>query len=205
MCKVASLECNSRGDDCLDANSCAKAPSHSPWSTSPSSRAMHADHPLGRDLLMGRLCPSGFPAVVRTVASLYLMHGSLVSWVSPCWNWGCGLKTTSLYLLLLCGVPRPEASTPLPCRLLHSLPYRGYQDGTPFWHRCIRGVKPGRHPRPVNARGWSMPEVVDLQETPSLALQYFKWIPCSGSHHVDFGQRPRTVRYNFLGKNHSEK
>jgi len=40
-----------------------------PGSTSPSSRAMHADHPLTLDLFMGRLCPSGFPAVMRTAAS----------------------------------------------------------------------------------------------------------------------------------------
>jgi len=46
---------------------------------------MHADHPLGRDPHMGRLCPSGSSAVVRIVASLHLMHGSLVSWVSPYW------------------------------------------------------------------------------------------------------------------------
>jgi len=45
---------------------------------------------------MGRLCPSGFPMVARTAASPHLMHGSLVSWVSPCWNGGCGLETTFL-------------------------------------------------------------------------------------------------------------
>jgi len=50
-----------------------------PWSTLPSLRAMHADHLLGRDLLMGCFCPSGFPAVVRTAASLHLMHRSFVS------------------------------------------------------------------------------------------------------------------------------
>ena len=79
---------------------------------------MHVDYLLGRDLLRGRLCPSGFPAVVRTAASLHLMYRSFVSWVSPFWYWGCGLRTTFLYLLLLSGMPRPEASTPLPCRFL---------------------------------------------------------------------------------------
>ena len=94
-----------------------------PGSSLPSSRAMHANHLLGRDPLMGRLCPSGFPTVVRIVASLHLMHGSLVSWVSSFWYWGCGLKTKFFYLLLLSGVPRPKASMPLLCRLLHGYPY----------------------------------------------------------------------------------
>ena len=103
-----------------------------PGSTSPSSCAMHADHPLGRDLLMGRLCPSGFPPVVRTAVSLHLMHESLVSWVSPCWNWVCGLETTFLYLLLLSGCRGPR-----PPRLHRAasstvIPTRGYQEGTPF-------------------------------------------------------------------------
>jgi len=103
-----------------------------PGSTSPSSRAMHTDHPLGRDPPIGHLCPSGFPTVARTVAFPHLMYGSLVSWVSPYWNWGCGLKTTSLYLLLLFGVLRPKASTPLSCRLLRSYPYPWVSGGNTF-------------------------------------------------------------------------
>ena len=122
----------------------AWVPTHAPilWVTRPgsflpSSRVMHADHPLGRDPLLGRLCPSGFPAVVSTVASLHLMHRSYLSWVSPFWYWGCGLKTTFLYLLLLSGVPSPEASTPLPCRLLlcrllHGYPYPWVSGGNTF-------------------------------------------------------------------------
>jgi len=70
---------------------------------------------------------------------------------------GCGLKTTYLYILLLSEVPRPEASTPLPgrlllCHLLHGYHYPWDQEGTPLWLRPIHGAEPGRHPRPVNAR-----------------------------------------------------
>jgi len=110
-----------------------------PGSSLSSSRAMHADHLLGRDPVMGRLRPSGFPTMVRTTVSLHLMHESLVSWVSPFWYWGCGLKTTFLYLLLLSGVPRPEASMALLCRLLlcrlllcrllHGYPYPWVSEG----------------------------------------------------------------------------
>ena len=118
VCRIALSKCNSRGGDCMGANSCAHSLSHSPWSTLPSSRAIHADHLLGHDLFMGRFCPSGFPTVVCTAASLHLMHRSFVSRVSPFKYWGCGLRTTFLYLLLLYGMSRPEVSTPLPCPLL---------------------------------------------------------------------------------------
>ena len=108
---------------------------------------MHADHLLGRDPLMGRLSPSGFPAVVRIAASLHIMHRSFVSWVSPFWCWGCGLKTTFLYLLLLSGMPRPEASTPLPCRLLLCRLLHGYPWPAKLPERLYY-AKPGRRPRP---------------------------------------------------------
>jgi len=128
VCKAALSKCT-----CAEVT--AWVPTHTPnlrvicpRSTSPSSRSMPANRPLGRDPLMGHLCASGFPAVVCTVASLHLMYGSLLSWVSPFWYWGCGLKTISLYLLLLSGVPRPEASTPLPCRLLPCRLLHGYHD-----------------------------------------------------------------------------
>ena len=55
------------------------------------------------------------------------MNHSLVGSL-PTRNWGCGLKTTFLYLSLLFEVSWPKASTPLLCRLLlcrllHSHPY----------------------------------------------------------------------------------
>ena len=132
--------------------------------------------------------------VVRTVASLHLMHKSLMSWVSPCWNWGCGLETTFLYLSLLSGCrgPRPLSPTvppptmPPPPR--SSLPV-GIKRGHPSGISAFMVLNLG------DTRGQSTPEAVDLKETPTLALQYFQWIPRSGSHHVDFGQCPRTVRY----------
>ena len=86
--------------------------------------------------------------MVRTAASLHLMHESLVSWVSPCWNWGCGLETTFLYLLLLSGCRGPRSPRPHRAPSSTVIPTRGYQEGTPFWHRRIHGAKPGRHPRP---------------------------------------------------------
>jgi len=85
-------------------------------------------------------------------------------------------KTTFLYLLLLSGVLRPEASTPLLCRLLlwclllcrlpHGYPLplgirRGHFPGLPNFPGAFFMLSLG------DARGWSMPEVVDLKETPS--------------------------------------
>jgi len=103
-----------------------------PGSTLPTLRAMHADHLLGRDLPTGRFRPSGFPAVVCTAASLHLMHKSFVSRVSPFWYWGCGLRTTFLYLFTT--VWDAEALTPLPCHLLlccllHDYPYSWVSGG----------------------------------------------------------------------------
>jgi len=66
VCKVILSKCIPRGVT-------AWVPTHAPilWvihprNSLPSSRAMHADRLLGHDPLMGRLCPSGFPTVVRT-------------------------------------------------------------------------------------------------------------------------------------------
>ena len=163
MCKVALSKCTCAGVTAWVLTHAPNLRVIPPGSISPSSRAMHADHPLGRDPPMGCLYPSGFPTVVCTVAFLHLMHGSLVSWVSPCWNRGCGLKTTSLYLSLLSGVPRPEASTPLPCRLLHGYPYPRVLGGNTFLAYktasnaftmlILETPEIGQRPRPVNARG----------------------------------------------------
>jgi len=145
------------GGDCLGADSCAQ--SLSPGSISPSSRAMHADHPLGRDPPMGRLCPSGFPTVVRTATFLHLMHGSLMRWVSPCWNRGCGLKTTSLYLSLLSGVPRPEASIPLPPPPRLSLPEGIRREHLPGLQNSLKRLY---HADPGDAQDRSTPEAGQL-------------------------------------------
>jgi len=84
----------------------------------PSSRTMHANRLLGRDPLMGRLCPGGFPTVVRTcrVSTLYARV--------PC-EWGFSFLVLEVWLenhlsspsITVWG-PRPDASTSLPCRLL---------------------------------------------------------------------------------------
>jgi len=136
---------------------------------------MHADHLLGHDLLMGRFCPSGFPTVVHAAASLHLMHRSFVSRVSPFWYWGCGLRSTFLYLLLLFGMPRPEASTPLPCplllcRLLHGYPCSRVSGGDTSL-ACQNIPNTFIMLSLGNARGWSMPEAVDLKGN--------SFLPCS--------------------------
>jgi len=132
---------------------------------------------------MGRLCPSGFPTVARTAASPHLMHGSLVSWVSPYWNWGCGLEATFLvyHYCVGCRGPRP----PRPYHVASSMvtPTSGYLGGHPS------GIGTFLVPNPGNTRGRSTPEASQL--------------PCllhsapDGSHYVDFGQRPRTGRYRL--------
>jgi len=143
----------------------------------PSSRAMHADHLLGRDLLMGRFCPSGFLAVVRAAASLHLMHRSFVSRVSPFWYSGCGLRTTFLYLLLLSGMPRPEASMPLPCplllcRLLHGYPCPRVSGGDTS-PACQNVPNAFIMLSLGDARGRSTPEVVDLKGNSFLPCNTF--------------------------------
>ena len=108
-------------------------------------------------------------------------------------------------------VPRPEASTPLPCRLLSCRPLHGHSypwvsggasyraaPSTVILTRGHRGVAPpicrrfllraystpeaGQHPRPVNARGLTVSLLISLCPW---------WVPPS----VDLGQRPRTGRY----------
>ena len=78
---------------------------------------MHADHPLGRDPLVGRLCPSGSLTVVHTVASLHPMHGSFVIWASPYLVTGVWLENHLVSSIFYVGVPRPEDPTPCfgPC------------------------------------------------------------------------------------------
>jgi len=119
---------------------------------------MHVEYPLGRGPLMGRIFPSGSLTVARTAAFPRLMHRYSASWASPCWYWGCGLETTSLFYYYSFGVPRPEASTPLSCRLLlvppppRSLPPVGIGG----WHHPTVSTswsEPSQRPRPVNARG----------------------------------------------------
>jgi len=100
-----------------------------------------------------------------------LHRSSLSQWLSSGGAyWGCGLKATCLYLLLLSEMPRPEASMPLPvhlllCHPLHDYHYPWDEERIPLWLRRIPGAEPGRHPRPVNAQGRSTPEAIDLKET----------------------------------------
>ena len=120
---------------------------------------------------MGRLCPSGFPMVVRIVASLHLMHESLVSLVSPFWYWGCGFENhLSLSIITVWSVearglhaPTVAPSTVSPPPWL-SLPVgirRGYFPGLPNFTGAFIMMSLG------DARGQTTPEAVDLKETPS--------------------------------------
>jgi len=84
------------GGDCLGANSCVQAPSHSSWECFRLPHVPCMQITLWDVALTGRLCPSGSLTMARTAAFPRLMHRSLVSWVSPYWNWGCGLETTFL-------------------------------------------------------------------------------------------------------------
>ena len=132
---------------------------------------MHADYPVGRGLFMGRICPSGSLMVAHTVAFPRLMHRYSASWVSPCWYWGCGLETIFLFYYYSVGVP--EASTPLPCRLLLvSLPTVSLPTMSPSprsllpvdiggWHHPAVSAswsEPSQRPTLVNTRGRSTPE-----------------------------------------------
>jgi len=113
---------------------------------------------------MGRLYPSGFPTVVRTAASLRLMHGSLMSWVSPRWNWGCGLETTFLICYYCLGVearglhapivppptvpPPPRSSLPLGIKRGHPSGIGAFMVSTPGDTRGRSTFKVGQRPRP---------------------------------------------------------
>jgi len=124
---------------------------------------MHIDDPLGRGPLMGRFCPTGSLTMARTVASPCLMHRSFMSWVSPCWNWGCGLETTfrACYHCLGYRGTRPPCPYYVASYCAASstiVPIRGYRG----WHHsstCTLLVRnqstpeAGQHPKPVNARG----------------------------------------------------
>jgi len=164
VCKVALSKCDSRGGDCMGANSYAHSLSHSPWDI-PAFPTCHACRkPYDTWPTRGRFCPEGFLAVVRTATFLHLMHRSFVSWDSSFWYWRCGLKTTFLYLLLLFGMPRPEASTPLLCRLLHGNHYPWVQakdtlSGLPNSSDAFIVLGPG------DTRGRSTLEAIYLKET----------------------------------------
>ena len=134
--------------------------------------------PMGRGPFQGCLCPSGYLMVARTTAFPRLMHRYSASRVSPCWYWECGLEATFLFYYDSFRVPRPEASTPLLCRLLpgHLLLRH------PLWCRLVHGRSypwvsgGGTHrvqvplgPDPVNTRGWSMPEAGQTPEADSLS------------------------------------
>ena len=123
VCKVASPECNSCGDDCLGANSCAQTPSNSPWEyftflTCHACRSSSGTWPSHGSSLSQWLSRGGAYCRVPTP------HARI-----PCelglslLELGVWLGNHLSYLLLLSGVPRPEASTPLLCRLQHGHPY----------------------------------------------------------------------------------
>ena len=87
---------------------------------------MHADYSLGRGALPGRICPSGSLKVARTAVSPRLMHRYFASQVSPYWYWEYGFGATFLFYYYSSEVSMPEASTPLPCRLLLGCPLHGH-------------------------------------------------------------------------------
>ena len=112
---------------------------------------MHANRLLGRDPLMGRLCPGAFQRWCVLSASLHSMHWYLVSGASPFWCWRCGLRTLFLSFYYYLGyrglhaptVPPPSVSPPP--RLL--LPV-GIMGGH------LSGIGTFLVLSPVNARGW---------------------------------------------------
>ena len=63
-CKPSFLEVHrAQGGDFLGANSCPPTSSHSSWECIYFSLVPCTWSPLGRDPLMGRICPRGLPAV----------------------------------------------------------------------------------------------------------------------------------------------
>jgi len=145
---------------------------------------MHADRLLGRDPLMGRVCLGTFPTMVCTcrVSTLYARV--------PC-EWGFSFLVLEVWLenhlsspsIIVWG-PRPEASTPLSCRLFHGRSYPWVSWGDTLlaqahsWYQTRSTPEASQRLRPVNS------------------LAYFISAP-DGSHYVDFDQRPRTNRYNY--------
>ena len=124
------------------------------------SRTMHADYPLGRGPLLGRICPSGSLKVARSVASPYLMHRYFVSWVSPYWYWEYGFGATFLFYYYSSEARGPHAPTVLhptwPPHPRSLLPVG--IGGWPYPTVGTSWLEPSQHQRPVNARGRSTPE-----------------------------------------------
>jgi len=164
-------------------------PTHAPilWVIRPrgsltSSRTMHVDRLLERDPLMGRLCPEAF----QRWRVLPRPHTSCTdpSWVGslPAETGGVTWKPPVSSIITVWGTearglhaPTMSPSTVLP---------------TP------------RSFLPVGVGGWhhsgTSTFLVWTRSTPEAGQ-----LPCllhsapDGSHYVDFGQRPRTGRYNF--------
>jgi len=168
-----------RGGDCLDANSCAQSPSHLPWEylaflTCHACRSPSGTWPSHGSSLSQWLSSGGAYCRVPTPHVRIPREFGLSLLVLGVW-----LENHFLYLLLLSGVPRPEArgfhapTVPPPTvlpppRLSRPMGIRrGHLPG------LQNSLKRLYHADPGGARGRSTPEAVDLKETPSLALQYF--------------------------------
>jgi len=149
-----------------------------------SSRAMHADYPLGRGPPMGRLCPGGSLTVARTAASPRLMHRYTVSWVSPCWDWGCGLETTFLVYYYSSGYrgPRPPRPT-VPPPTVPPPPRSFLPVGIGEWHHSDMSTS------------WSEADQRPRPDQPP----FLPHCAPDGSHHVlTLVNAPMKGRYTYL-------
>jgi len=158
VCKVALSKCNSRGW----LHGCQL---RRPFSESSALGVLRLPHVPCMQITPWDVTLIWVVFVPVALQRWYVLSHPYTSCTDPWWvgslptgNSGCGLKATFLYLSSLTGVPRPEASTPLLCRLLHGYPYLWVSgEGTLPWPaklpRRLYYADPGRRLRPVNTRG----------------------------------------------------
>jgi len=154
--KAALSKCNSRGGDCMGANSHAHSLSHPPW-----------------EFLAFLSCHA-----CRSPSRAWPSHGSSLSQ---------GPSNGGAY----CRVPTPHAW--IPSELGLSLLVTGGVAWEPpffIYHYCLRCRGP-RPPRPYCAASST------VTHTRGIRRHFFFLLRFPGVHHVDFGQRPRTVRYKY--------